>query len=265
MSEAKIIVLSIGHNCPFDAIKKNVLSVQKQCINHKMVHIVVDDGSVVDITDTMAQYPDVKFFRNDQRLGAFNLLKLNDFIGSPEDIIVLLDLHNWFADPYALQTIISYHSFGVWVTYGSYISSNAPKRKAEYIERIPESTLKTKRHRVSSWQASIPLTFRADLWNNIDMEHFKYGENYICEHYDIPLFHMLLDLTPFNKVKLLDEILAVKNIGYTVPDNVYEAHFKGLQQLDEMDDGMPVTSHWFVLLPIKITDKDIKKYAGTSR
>jgi len=263
--EPKIIVFSLGHDCPFDAIKKNILSVQKQCCNHNIIHVVVDDGSVIDITDTVSQYSDVKFFRNNQRLGAINLLIINDFIETSNDIVVILDLHNWFADAYAIQTIISYHSFGINVTYGSYISSNARKHRAEYIERIPESTLKTKRHRVSSWEASIPLTFRASLLKHINMDNLKYGEHYICNYYEIPLFHMLLDLTPYNKVKLLDEIIAVKNVDYVVPDNTHGAYVKVLTPLEEIDDGKPVTNHWFVLLPIEITDKDIKKYENMSR
>lgn len=258
----KVIVISIGYNAPFDAIKKNILSVQKQCVDHKVVHIVIDDCSVIDISDTVLQYPDVKFIRNNIRLGVENLLHLNDFIESPEDIIVLLDLHNWFSDSYAIQTIIAYNSFGIWVTYGSYISSNASKRKAEYIEKIPESTLKEKRHRVSNWEASIPLTFRAILWQNINVDILKYDGKYIIDSYNVPLFHMLLDLTPYNKVKLLDEIVAVKNVDYVEKDCPYAHIFKDIQPLNEIDDGKPVTSNWFLLLPIAITDKDIKRYGG---
>ena len=257
-----VIVLSIGYNSPFDAINKNILSVQKQCTDSNVIHIVIDDGSIIDISDMVSKYSDVNFIRNNQKLGAENLLRLNNFIKTPDDIIIILDLHNWFADAYAIQTIIEYHKCGIWTTYGSYISSNAVKRRAEYIEMIPESTLKAKRHRVSSWKISMPLTFNANLWNNILIDNLKCNNGcYISDGYIIPLFYMLLDLTPYNKVKLLGDIIAVKNTYYveTICNDIFND-----TQLNEIDDGKPVINDMFLMLPIKITEKDIKKYANIS-
>lgn len=265
---SKVIVVSVGFNVPENIINRNILSVQKQSLNKKLVHIVVDDGSYCCITSVVSRYNDVKYFRNETRIGAGNLFHIKDFIGSPDDIIVMLNLNNWFADPYSLQTIVSYNDFGTWVTYGSYISSNSCKKRAEWIEKIPESTLKSKLHRVSKWRPSLPLSFRAHLLDNINMDYFKKQDGtWIQSSYDIPLFHMLLDMTPYNKVKLLEEIIAVNNVEYVDPEYEIEynwciEHINSLLPLDEIDDGQPVIDCKFILLPIQITSADIKKYGG---
>lgn len=264
--ESKIIVISIGYNCEERFLIRNFLSVQKQNLICDCVHIVIDDGSNTDIcSNIVTKFPNIIFYKNDMRLGAENLLHINKYIKSPDDVIVLLDLYNWLADPYALQTIDSYHHFGNWVTYGSYISSKSKVRKSEYIECVPDSTLKKKLYRVSQWRPSLPLSFRAHLWQKINIDLLQsINGDFLMLCYDIPLFHLLLDLTPYNRVKLLNEIIAVKNSEYN--NNFYEEEFKlnvsnfrTIQGLEEILSSEPIEDNQFILLPIIISQKDIKK------
>lgn len=265
--ESKIIIVSIGRDCKESFLLRNILSVQKQNLVSDYTHIVIDDGSNDNVcSNIVSKFPNIIFYKNENMMGAENLLHINRHIRTSEDIIVLLNSYNWFADPYALQTIDSYHHFGNWITYGSYISSNSKIRKYEYIEKIPESTLKEKNHRISQWKPSLPLTFRAHLWQkiNVDLLQSSNGE-FLMSCYDIPLFHLLLDLTPYNRVKLLNEILIVKNSEYS--DKFYDEEFKlninnfrNIQSLEEITSSEPIENNQFILLPIVISQKDIKKY-----
>ncbi len=271
----RFIIVSIGHNVKKEYAQKNILSIQKQNCVKNFFHIIINDGEFRnEISSIIPKFGCCKLIQNKERLGAENLKVISNYINSPNDIIILLPLQNWFADQYALQTIDAYYNYGNIVMYGGSIPSNLEKRKNEM---IPFDILKNKTYREKKCKPQLPFIFNAGLFKYINMDMFK-DENgrYLLSCYEIPLFYSLLDMVSFEKVKMLEKI-AVENIGYI--DNTYECeskmfydvinenHIKNDLKIKEVKIPLEKITHAetknydeYILLPIKINENDIKKY-----
>lgn len=276
--KGRIIVVSIGYNVNRDTIKKNILSVQKQCCAKNFFHIIIDDGlSRNDISCLVPKFGHTKFIQNKFCRGAENLSIISNYIKQPDDIIVILPLQDWFIDKYSLQTIDTYHNLGNWITYGGSMINNDDK-ELEAIEEIPDVILKGKNYREQRYKPCTPISFKADLWKYINIDFFKNKDDeYMKSCYYIPLFYLLLDMTPFHRVKLLNEAVAVKNKNHV--DLIYrdecESYYENIGNVEsievvgnkpliqELKDNTTVKKHdRFTLIPIVITEKDMIKYGG---
>lgn len=270
LKNGRVIIFSIGHKCDSKTIQRNVLSVQKQVLDRKFFHIIVSDGSN-NLGFVLPKFGHIRHIKNNFRYGIRNLLHLNEYIISSDDIIVILNLQDWLSDKYSLQTIVDFHQYnGALLTYGGYMLSNSADRVIENIDEI-NCNIDIDKDTINQIIPSLPITFRAYLFKEIYNRLLKMSNNNkMTSCYDVPLFHLLYSVTQLNKIKMVDKIVMVKNVDYI--DNTYNEELDFY--LNNYDNIIPnmfdviKTTHEgiinlqkdFVLIPVEITNEDIIKY-----
>lgn len=275
----RIIIVSIGNNVDRYSIQKNILSVQKQNLTKKFFHIIIDDGSNRnDIQCLIPKFGHVKFIQNKEQQGAKCLSYISEQIQSKNDIIILMGLQNWLADRLSIETINTYHSNGSLLTYSNGILSNSPKdmKLREENKIMTRDVLRERTYRSGKYKCGSILSFKADLWQYINVDLFKIDRHDILSCFDIPLFHMLLDMVSYKEVKNINDVVVVKNVNHI--DGFYK--FEQDKYFENIDDTLIYREIYFenkigddeinvksandgtLLIPIKISDYDIKKYGG---
>lgn len=211
----RFIVFSAGTNCKH-FVKRHMESVFTQRYNN-FVHVVVDDCSIDNTISKVQRYGHDKMVvhRNTENVKWLeNAVRyLPKHIKSPQDIILVLDLDDWFAHDKVLQRInYMYELTDCWLSYGQYqwyfdpdaciryaMESKATiarlgldydmiitnikskgKNKDKIDKKIKPATailseiVETKTYRAKNVaDASHPKTFRAFLWDSIDKNDFK--------------------------------------------------------------------------------------------
>lgn len=257
--ENRIIVLSIGANCKH-FVKSHLQSVAGQTYKN-FVHVIVDDASVDNTITKIDKYGHKRMvlYRNEKNVKWLCNAEryLSDHIDTDEDIIVVLDLDDWFSKDTALEKInYMYQISKCWLTYGQCKFYHSMKDLVGYynemkeqgtigklgidndkflrqfslaIEKgwnikittkgdkpakpIPMEIVMGKRYReenVSS--ATHPKTFKAFLWNAIDMKDFRGPDGeYIPNCYDRAIMYPMLEMCPAEKIRFINEVLVTYN------------------------------------------------------
>tara|TARA_Y100000593_G_scaffold94858_1_gene196669 strand:+ start:660 stop:1421 length:762 start_codon:yes stop_codon:yes gene_type:complete len=88
----------------------------------------------------------------------------------PEDIIVILDGDDWFANKKVLSLLNdTYNQNDCWLTYGSYVEYPSGI-KGKFSRKIPENIIENNLFRESPWMTSHLRTWKYGLWKGIDQE-----------------------------------------------------------------------------------------------
>lgn len=147
VKESRIIVLSIGANCKH-FVKNHLQSVKRQNYSN-FVHVVVDDASVDNTVQKIEKYQhkkmrlhrnkkNVKWLCNAER-------HLPKHMKNEEDIIVVLDLDDWFANDIVLEKInYMYELSKCWLTYGQCKFYHSMKDLVGYFEDMQEQGVAAK-------------------------------------------------------------------------------------------------------------------------
>jgi len=183
----------------------------KNQIYKNYIHIIVDDASTDDTSKEIDKYKDEKTIHitNTENFkwlkNSMSYLKPN--IKNQEDVIVVLDLDDYFANDLVLSRLNQIYKLeSCWLTYGSY------KIKTTGVIIPKENHLKDyKTFRDSGWYYSHPKTFKAFLFDRINPIDFKYKGEWIKYSYDRFLMYPMLEMTPPKKIRYINEVLVIYN------------------------------------------------------
>jgi len=240
----KIIIFSVGNNCE-EYIKKHTLSVLKQNIKSltkvDVFHVIVDDGSTDKTSDLLVEYLQKDKFiylhRNETEIGwlASAAKYLDQYVSNPGDIIVILDLYDWFASQSSLSIIYeTYYNNLCWMTYGGFAHNDFDGRHVSQTQPFNKNTMELRSYRSlddDSWKIWRPITFRSFLWLNIDHKDLKINDKFIEGPYDKILALPLLESIPKDKIIFIEDVLYIlnKNNKYHPINNKYnDESFKHL-------------------------------------
>ena len=212
--ELPICVYTSGRNCQ-RYVEQSLRSVlDQQYSNYR--HIIVDDCSSDATADCVSKAigdsPKHTFIRGEKRRfwsgNAYEFLKPND-----DEIVVTLDLDDWFAHHQVLQRVNEFHQMhDCWLTYGSY--QHASDGQPDTICRpFPRSVLWKRSFRKHKWVSSHLRSFRGFLWNAMDHDEAMRGEDgeYATTAYDVGIMLPMLEMCPRGKILYRKDILMVYN------------------------------------------------------
>ena len=206
MENNKFIIYSAGYNCE-KYIKLHMEMVQKQTYkNYK--HIIVDDASTDNTYNTIKSMSNEKtvLFKNEENSGwLYNSVQY--LVPDPEDIVIVLDLDDWFFHNNVLEIINKvYNENNCWLTYGSFIWL---KENLLEGQEYPKDVIENNKFRDSKWLAAPPRTFKGFLWNKIDKSNFYIEELKDC--YDQAIMLPMLEMCPVDKMRFISDTLYVYN------------------------------------------------------
>jgi len=221
------VIFSAGYNCE-DAIRKNLDSVNNQTYKN-FVHIVVDDASIDNTQNEILKYKKENTIVYNNKTNYKWMTNARNFLKpSNNDIVILLDLDDWFYNSYVLETLNNiYSKTGCWSTYGSFkrIDGKLFPRGA-----YPEEVCRNRSFRNYSWNWQAPRTFKGFLWNNIKDEDVRDPNGkYVDMAYDVSIAYPILEMTPPNKLLFIKDILMIYNDSR--PINVHKINRKRQKML----------------------------------
>ena len=210
LTEQHFIVYSAGYNCS-KYIKKHMDSINNQTYKNYTV-ILVDDASTDNTYDEINKYKidKYKIYRNKKNIkNAANIVQTLKPNTKVNDIVVILDLDDWFAhDGVLLRLNEIYTSENCWTTYGHYKHLRSQQEMIGYsIKVIQERSF---RENKLLWHHL--RTFKGFLLHNINNNDLKGPDgNFIPNTWDLAVGFPILEMTPPEKLRYIPEILMVYN------------------------------------------------------
>lgn len=204
------VIWSAGYNCE-KYVQKHMESVNNQSYTNYTA-MIVDDASVDSTwakinkykTDNCLLYKNKTNKKNAANI--VNILKPN-IKGS--DIIVVLDLDDWFAHNDVLMRLDKiYTTERCWSTYGHYKHLGEQQLMIGYPSEIVEARSFREAHLY--WHHL--RTFKGFLLHRINNEDLR-GPNgeYVPNTWDLAVGFPILEMTPPEKLRYIPEILMVYN------------------------------------------------------
>ena len=214
----RFIVFSAGWNCE-TYVRKHMRSVRRQ-VYPNFVHVVVDDAST-DKTNAIIKHNKhsrMKLHRNvsNMKWVANAVKRLPEHIKSDEDVIVLVDMDDWFASKRSLSIIASaYERNDCWVTYGSFAYRKKNGRMTDKVNRpiYTSEAIAKREFRKIPWQWWHPKTFKAFLFNAIKREDLYAPDGKFPPYsYDKAIGFPILEMCPPEKFHHIDDLIYVYNV-----------------------------------------------------
>jgi len=213
MSHFKIIV-------PFYNVEKwilyNIRSIKAQSYEDYECIFVCDQGTdeTADIIIKEIEGDSrFKFYINEERTGALGSTNYGINKANPEDenIIVVLDGDDWFADGNVLEYLNEvYSTEKCWMTYGSYVEYPA-KVRGKFNKKVPDRIIDNQLYRQTEWMTSHLRTCKYKLWKRIKKEDMQNSEGKfypMCG--DLPVVFPMLEMAG-KRAHYIDKILHVYN------------------------------------------------------
>jgi glycosyltransferase involved in cell wall biosynthesis len=179
------------------------------------VHIVVDDASDDGTWDMMKAHEHERsvLYRNESNVKWIQnaVWRLEGHLVGEEDVVVVLDGDDWLAHAEVLQRVRDeYVSNEVWMT--SSLFGYPDGGDSSWIPRYSADVLQSRAFRQVTWSFTHLRTFKAFLWYALDKDDLR-GPNgeYAPYTYDQALLFPMLEMCPYGKVKMIDNVLYVYN------------------------------------------------------
>jgi len=139
-------------------------------------------------------------------LDAFKLMNPND-----DDILVIVDSDDWASSDFSLAIVKSYYDRqpNLCVTHGSWVSypnPNANTNNAPY--SLQDFNIGIRK---VAWRASHLRTFKYKVWKHVKDESLRDTNGYFKVTWDLAMLFPCLELSGFNRVKFIPDILYVYN------------------------------------------------------
>lgn len=213
--EHSIVVVICSYNNK-NYYQKNLDSVYSQQYSNYRV-LYVDDCSqdgTGELVETYVKEHNQEFrtaiIHNQKRLGAMH--NFFDAIYSCDDneIIVVLDGDDWFAQPQTLARINKeYVENDAWITYGQY--SSYPDGMMGICQPIPEWVFQEQKIRTYPWVTSHVRTFYAWLFKSVKEDDFKHEGEFYSVTCDQAMMLPMLEMAGFAHQRFIPDILYIYN------------------------------------------------------
>jgi glycosyltransferase involved in cell wall biosynthesis len=214
MKENKFVVFSCFYNAE-NYVKTHIESVYHQNYDN-YVHILVDDASTDNTHKTILK--NIKgsktqvYHNSKNQKWIKNALEYLFTKAEKDDIIVLLDGDDFFANKNVLETLNNfYNTNDCWITYSRmyYVSK---KTTSHWIPIYSKEDIEQKRFREIIWSFTHLRTFKYFLWEHILDENLrdKNGE-YIKYCYDQVVCIPMLEMSSPDHIGFIDKVLCAYN------------------------------------------------------
>ena len=225
----RFVVFSCGKDCA-EFVEKHIKSIKNQTYKN-FFHVIVDDASedpnVVEQVKIWHDPKKTKLIRNKKNKGWVGnaAAHLEQYIESDEDIVVVVDLDDWLADPWVLERLNNaYNRKQCWLTYGTWAVPDDPRINAKYrdkwgkekpkpSQKDAEEVMKTRMFRTSAAFSHLK-TFKAFLWRNINQKDLKGPDGLFppcC--YDRAIMYPMLEMCPSERIYRMKDLLYMYNIA----------------------------------------------------
>ena len=180
--------------------RKNLTSIFRQTHpNYRVIYI--DDCSpdhtydaVREITAEYRMESRVKLIRNEENQGALANLYNHIHTCNPNEIVVVLDGDDWFANDNVLAKLNAYYANRkTWMTYGHYLYYPSYERGVE-CQPMSYSTLKKGTARSKPWVSSHLRTFYAGLFHKIKREDLMFDGKFFPTTYDLAIMYPMIEM-----------------------------------------------------------------------
>lgn len=207
----KFIIFSPMHNNEAYA-KRHMESVNNQT-HEDFVHLIVNDASEDATHSVIMENTGVNSHVHGtlvNRKWIGNAIRyLRPFTQRDEEVVVVcLDGDDWFAGNDVLVHLNAiYEEEGCWLTYGQFTPNDKswPGHRAEMF--------RNRRFRRHKWVFTHLKTFKGFLFNAIKKDDLRAPDGrYTPCTYDMAIMFPMLEMTPTEKIRFVEEVLCVYNI-----------------------------------------------------
>ena len=204
------VIYSAGYNCS-KYIKKHMKSINNQTYTNYTA-IIIDDASTDNTWTEINKYKTDKcqIYKNKNNIkNAANIVKTLIPNIKDDDVVVNLDLDDWFAHDNVLQRLNEiYTKEKCWTTYGHYKHLRKQQKMIGYSTKVIHD--RSFRKCELLWHHL--RTFKGFLLKNIDINDLKGPDgNFIPNTWDLAVGFPILEMTPPEKLRYIPEILMVYN------------------------------------------------------
>lgn len=190
------------------------------------IHIVVDDASTDGTHEEIVKYATDKtiIYRNEKNVTWVpNAVKYIDRHVEDEDVIVFLDLDDWFSESKALAiTARNYRKRGLWACYSQHIRITSladGARQKLWGKPYPQEVKQKRSYRHFKLLFMHMRSFKGFLWKAINKDDLKGPDGeYANVTYDYAVFFPALEMTPPEKVGFIKRPLVVYNLENPLND-----------------------------------------------
>ena len=165
-----------------------------------------------------------------------------------QDIIVILDGDDWFANGNVLTTLNNaYKKEGCWLTYGSYVEYPSGI-KGKFARKLPDEVINNNLFRNSQWMTSHLKTWKYGLWDKINKQRSFIEpdavdeNNHFANCWDLAYMLPLIELAG-SKSHHISDILYVYNrqnpLNVDKLDNMLQLRME--QKIRNMEKYSPLT------------------------
>ena len=219
LAEEKPMVIVIASYNNQKWSKRNLDSVFSQNYTNYRV-IYVDDASLDNTATNVQQYIEkcgcqeqIQFIQNEKRSTALaNLYKAINLC-APNEIVVLLDGDDWFANDSVLKRVNEeYADDNTWLSYGQFgyfIGENHPISTG-FTTQISDDVIKNHSYRQSKWVTSHLRTFYAGLFHKIQEKDLKYDGDFFQSAYDVAIMMPMLEMASTHS-RFIPDLLYIHN------------------------------------------------------
>jgi len=222
-------------------VSKNISSICQQKYQNFEV-IYVDDASTDNTYEAVLKEiqrfgleEKFRVIRNSKNTMAMANLYMMIHMCKDEDIVVILDGDDWFANEDVLNTLNRYYANpDVWVTYGQYV--RYPDYSRGCSGPVLQSYIKDGSVREGSWRYSHLRTFYAALFKKIRLEDFLYEGQFLKATYDLAIMFPLIEMAR-EHCYFIPDVLYVYN--YQTPLNDAKLREQLQQQMERYIRALP--------------------------
>ncbi|MFC1842067.1 glycosyltransferase [Candidatus Dependentiae bacterium] len=230
-TEKHIVVVAASYNNK-DWYKKHIDSFASQDYPNKTM-IYVDDLSPDKTGDLVEQYIQEKnledciiLIKNETRKGALANQYYAIHPCKDDDIIIILDGDDWFADNQVLSYINKvYQDPNIWLTYGQFKHLSNGKRG--FCSPMPKRVVKNNDFRKHPHIPSHLRTFYAGLFQKIKIEDLMFEGDFLKMTGDIAAMFPMIEMASKGHFKFIPKILLIYNDLNSLNDHKVS---KGLQR-----------------------------------
>jgi len=227
-------------------IGKCLASVKAQSVTEWEAHVTVDacgDDTYTCAVHVSAGDPRIWVKQNEtRRYSMCNIVHaIQRSNAEPEDVLVMLDGDDWFADNNALRIIAdAYEEFDCWITYGSWLSNvvGPSGRPNGLWPAYPEETADFRRHR---FLGTAVRTWKRWLWDYLrDGDLRSESGEYVRVSEDQMIMIPLLEMCGTSRAKHIAAPIMIynKTATYPVDDSITQ---EGMRNGYLIDSRAPYT------------------------